>query len=69
MLPFFLALSSGVGAVVNTAKVPMGASVGVVGLAGLDCLLCLERGRGARQIVGIDPVKYKRDGATVIYAV
>ena len=64
MLPFFLALITGVGAVVNTAKVPMGASVGVVGLGGVGLSAMLgAKASGARQIVGIDPVKYKRDGA------
>jgi len=61
---FSCAVITGVGAVVNTAKVPMGASVGVVGLGGVGLSALLgARASGARQIVGIDPVKYKRDGA------
>jgi alcohol dehydrogenase len=61
---FSCAVITGVGAVVNTAKVPMGASVGVVGLGGVGLSAMLgARASGARQIVGIDPVKYKRDGA------
>lgn len=61
---FSCAVITGVGAVVNTAKVPMGASVGVVGLGGVGLSAMLgAKAAGARQIVGIDPVKYKRDGA------
>lgn len=61
---FSCAVITGVGAVVNTAKVPMGASVGVVGLGGVGLSAMLgAKASGARQIVGIDPVKYKRDGA------
>ncbi len=61
---FSCAVITGVGAVVNTAKVPMGASVGVVGLGGVGLSAMLgAKASGARQIIGIDPVKYKRDGA------
>ncbi|MBO6521843.1 MAG: alcohol dehydrogenase catalytic domain-containing protein [Rhodospirillales bacterium] len=61
---FSCAVITGVGAVVNTAKVPMGASVGVVGLGGVGLSAMLgAKASGARQIVGIDPVQYKRDGA------
>ncbi|MDA0998875.1 MAG: alcohol dehydrogenase catalytic domain-containing protein, partial [Proteobacteria bacterium] len=61
---FSCAVITGVGAVVNTAKVPFGASVGVVGLGavGLSAMLG-ARAAGARKVIGIDPVKYKRDGA------
>ncbi len=61
---FSCAVITGVGAVVNTAKVPFGASVGVVGLGavGLSAMLG-ARAAGARKVVGIDPIKYKRDGA------
>ncbi|MEK9848977.1 MAG: zinc-binding dehydrogenase, partial [Candidatus Puniceispirillum sp.] len=61
---FSCAVITGVGAVVNTAKVPMGASVGVVGLGGVGLSAMLgAKASGARQIIGIDPVAYKRDGA------
>ena len=61
---FSCAVITGVGAVVNTAKVPMGASVGIVGLGGVGLSAMLgAKATGARQIIGIDPVKYKRDGA------
>ena len=61
---FSCAVITGVGAVVNTAKVPMGASVGVVGLGGVGLSVLLgAKAAGARQIIGIDPIKYKRDYA------
>ena len=61
---FSCAVITGVGAVVNTAKVPMGASVGVVGLGGVGLSAMLgAKAAGARQVIGIDPVAYKRDGA------
>ena len=61
---FSCAVITGVGAVVNTAKVPLGASVGVVGLGGVGLSAMLgAKAAGARQIIGIDPVAYKRDGA------
>ena len=61
---FSCAVITGVGAVVNTAKVPMGASVGIVGLGGVGLSAMLgSKASGARQIIGIDPIKYKRDGA------
>ena len=59
---FSCAVITGVGAVVNTAKVPMGASVGVVGLGGVGLSALLgAKAAGARQVIGMDPVKYKRD--------
>ena len=61
---FSCAVITGVGAVVNTAKVPMAASVGVVGLGGVGLSAMLgAKAAGARQIIGIDPVEYKRDCA------
>lgn len=61
---FSCAVITGVGAVVNTAKVPMGASVGVVGLGGVGLSALLgAKAIGARQIIGIDPSEYKREGA------
>ena len=52
---FGCAVLTGVGAVVNTAKVPPGSSVGVVGLGGvgLSCVLGAVIS-GARQIVAVD---------------
>lgn len=61
---FSCAVITGVGAVVNTAKMPLGASVAVVGLGGVGLSVLLgAKAAGARQIIGIDPVKYKRDYA------
>ena len=52
---FGCAVLTGVGAVVNTAKVPPGASVGVVGLGGVGLAAVLGAAvRGARQIVAVD---------------
>ncbi|HET8727264.1 MAG TPA: zinc-dependent alcohol dehydrogenase family protein [Alphaproteobacteria bacterium] len=52
---FGCAVMTGVGAVVNTARVPMGASVAVIGLGGvgLNALLA-ARAAGAAEIVAID---------------
>jgi len=61
---FSCAVITGVGAVVNTAKVPLGASVGVVGLGAVGFSAMLgAKAAGARQIIGIDPSQYKRDSA------
>lgn len=52
---FGCAVLTGVGAVVNTAKVPPGASVAVVGLGGVGlCALLGAQLAGARQIVAVD---------------
>jgi alcohol dehydrogenase len=52
---FGCAVLTGVGAVVNTAKVPPGASVAVVGLGGVGLAALLgARLSGARQIVAVD---------------
>ena len=52
---FGCAVITGAGAVINTAKVPAGASVAVVGLGGVGLMSMLAaRLSGARQIVAID---------------
>jgi len=59
---FGCAVLTGVGAVVNTAKVPAGASVAVVGLGGVGLNSLLAAGLvGAREIIAIDmnPQKLK----------
>ena len=70
---FGCAVMTGVGSVVNTARVPAGASVAVVGLGGvgLNALLA-ARLVGARQIVGIDLSQDKLGlaqelGATMVF--
>jgi len=52
---FGCAVLTGVGAVVNTAKVPVGASVAIVGLGGVGLAALLGAyAAGARQIVAVD---------------
>ncbi|MGJ7510114.1 zinc-dependent alcohol dehydrogenase family protein [Variovorax sp. GT1P44] len=52
---FGCAVLTGVGAVVNTAKAPLGASVAVVGLGGVGLAALIgAQAAGARQIVAID---------------
>ena len=52
---FGCAVLTGVGAVVNTAGVPLGASVAVIGLGGVGLAAVLgARAAGARQIVALD---------------
>ncbi len=52
---FGCAVLTGVGAVVNTAKVPPGASVAVVGLGGVGlCALLGAQLAGSRQVVAVD---------------
>ncbi|MDM0059225.1 zinc-dependent alcohol dehydrogenase family protein [Variovorax fucosicus] len=52
---FGCAVLTGVGAVVNTAKVPLGASVAVVGLGGVGLAALIgAQAAGARQIIAID---------------
>lgn len=52
---FGCAVVTGAGAVVNTAKVPVGSSVAVVGLGGVGLMSMLAaRAAGCRQIVAID---------------
>jgi alcohol dehydrogenase len=59
---FGCAVMTGVGAVVNTARVPPGASVAVFGLGGvgLACVLGAVAS-GANPIVAVDPSPQKRD--------
>ncbi|MBM3488276.1 MAG: zinc-binding dehydrogenase [Alphaproteobacteria bacterium] len=57
---FGCAVVTGVGAVINTAKVPAGASVAIVGLGGVGLNMLLGATlAGARQIVAIDVVADK----------
>jgi alcohol dehydrogenase len=52
---FGCAVLTGVGAVVNTAKVPLGASVAVVGLGGVGLAALIgAQACGARQLIAID---------------
>jgi alcohol dehydrogenase len=52
---FGCAVLTGVGAVVNTAKVPLGASIAVVGLGGVGLAALIgAHAAGARQIIAID---------------
>lgn len=57
---FGCAVVTGAGAVVNTAKVPPGARVAVVGLGGVGLMsLLAARASGARQIIAIDVIEDK----------
>jgi len=66
---FGCAVMTGVGAVVNTARVPPGASVAVFGLGGvgLACVLGAVAS-GANPVVVIDPLAEKRDLAVSVGA-
>lgn len=58
---FGCAVLTGVGAVVNTARLPAGATVAVVGLGGVGLNAVLgARLVGARQIIGVDLLPMKR---------
>jgi S-(hydroxymethyl)glutathione dehydrogenase/alcohol dehydrogenase len=59
------AVTTGLGAVFNTAKVPAGASVAVIGCGGVG-LNCIQAAvfAGAERIIAIDPSKNKRKLAT-----
>jgi S-(hydroxymethyl)glutathione dehydrogenase/alcohol dehydrogenase len=58
------AVMTGVGAVLNTAKVPPGATVLVVGLGGVGASVIQgARLAGATRIIGVDPVAERRDHA------
>ena len=66
---FGCAVLTGVGAVVNTAKVPMGATVAVVGLGGVGLAALLGAvAAGASRIVAVDLAKDKRDFAMTLGA-
>jgi alcohol dehydrogenase len=61
---FGCAVLTGVGAVVNTARVPVGASVAIVGLGGVGLAAVLGAvAAGARQIVAVDLAEAKLDHA------
>jgi Zn-dependent alcohol dehydrogenase len=58
------ALQTGVGAVLNTARVEAGATVVVVGLGGIGVSIVMGAGiAGASQVIGVDPVPERRDRA------
>ena len=66
---FGCAVLTGVGAVVNTAKVPMGATVAIVGLGGVGLAALLGAvACGASRVVAIDLAKDKRDFAMTLGA-
>jgi Zn-dependent alcohol dehydrogenase len=66
---FGCAVLTGVGAVVNTARVPMGATVAVIGLGGVGLAAVLGAvAAGASRIVAIDLAADKRDFAMRIGA-
>mgnify|MGYP001055788650 CR=1 FL=1 len=59
---FSCAVITGVGSVVNTAKVPAGSSVAVVGLGGTGLATLLgAKAVGAARIVGLDTLPHKLD--------
>ncbi|MEY2433305.1 MAG: S-(hydroxymethyl)glutathione dehydrogenase / alcohol dehydrogenase [Acidimicrobiaceae bacterium] len=58
------AIQTGVGAVVNTAKVEEGATVLIVGLGGIGVALAQgARLAGASKIIGVDPLPARREQA------
>jgi Zn-dependent alcohol dehydrogenase len=58
------AVQTGVGAVLNTAKVEEGATVLIVGLGGIGIAIAQgARLAGASRIIGVDPVESRRDQA------
>lgn len=66
---FGCAVLTGVGAVVNTAKVPMGASVAIVGLGGVGLAALLGAvAAGASRIVAVDVSKDKLEFAKTLGA-
>lgn len=61
---FSCAVITGVGDVVNAAKVPAGSTVAVVGLGGTGLAALLgARAVGAARVVGLDPLAHKREMA------
>jgi alcohol dehydrogenase len=59
---FGCAVITGAGAVINTAKVTMGASVAVVGLGGVGLMALLAaRAAGCRQVIAVDRMASKLD--------
>lgn len=66
---FGCAVLTGVGAVINTARVPAGASVAVVGLGGVGlCSLLAAVAAGAREIVAVDIAPAKLELAQALGA-
>jgi alcohol dehydrogenase len=66
---FGCAVLTGVGAVINCARVPLGATVALVGLGGVGLAALLGASAcGARRIVAIDPLPAKRDLALALGA-
>lgn len=66
---FGCAVLTGVGAVVNTAKVPMGATVAIVGLGGVGLAALLGAvASGASRVVAVDLAADKRDFAMTLGA-
>jgi len=66
---FGCAVITGAGAVINTAQVPAGASVAVVGLGGVGfSSLLAARAAGARQIIAIDRLPAKLELAQALGA-
>ncbi len=66
---FGCAVLTGVGAVVNTAKVPMGATVAIVGLGGVGLAALLGAvASGASRIVAVDLAADKREFAKTLGA-
>jgi len=58
------AVQTGVGAVLNTAKVEAGATVMIVGLGGIGISIAQgARIAGASRVIGVDPVESRRTGA------
>jgi S-(hydroxymethyl)glutathione dehydrogenase/alcohol dehydrogenase len=59
------AIQTGVGAVLNTAAVPAGATVLIVGLGGIGIAIAQgARIAGAARIIGVDPLPARREQAT-----
>jgi S-(hydroxymethyl)glutathione dehydrogenase/alcohol dehydrogenase len=62
-------VTTGVGAVLNTAKVTAGDTVAVIGCGGVgQSVIQGSRIAGAARIIAIDPVALKRDAATALGA-
>jgi S-(hydroxymethyl)glutathione dehydrogenase/alcohol dehydrogenase len=63
------AVTTGVGASLNTAAIEPGATVAVVGLGGIgQCVLQGARIAGAARIIAVDPVLAKREAAAALGA-
>jgi alcohol dehydrogenase len=66
---FSCAVITGVGAVMNTAAMPEGASAAIVGLGGTGLAALMgAKANGASTIAGFDPLSEKRDIARVLGA-